>query len=235
MNEDFKHILDTIDKEVYLIASMSHLSNDEIEPITDGVGDPDLFLISDLNTTWVCKEPYDYEECGKPVGGGWSLTKDCFMKSTKWPVTSWQRVIYIMYGVKHNLLYNNMDYIRDDPEMGNILREVPWINISKMPGLKSSNTSDLVSAYHIWKDIVRRQISAFNTRIIIFGGTFGICKKDFILDSKKPIEVRQVGWVKIEVYKEKDKIFINAPHPGFSYKKVEPYVDTLIDLIKKYK
>lgn len=235
MNEDFKKILDAIDNEVYLTASMFHLSNDEIEPITDGIGDPDLFLTSDLNTTWVCKEPYDDEECGKPIGGGWSLTKDCFMKSTKWPVNSWQRVIYIMYGVKHNFSYKNMAYISEDPEMGNILREVPWINISKMPGFKKSNPSNLVEAYKIWGNIVSRQISAFNTRIVIFGGTFDICKKDFILDSSKPIEVRQVGWVKIEVYEEKDKIFINAPHPGFSYKKVEPYVDTVIDLIKKYK
>lgn len=235
MKDDFKRILDIIDNDVYLTANMSHLSNDEIEPITDGVGDPDLFLTSDLNTTWICKEPYDEEKNGKPIGGGWSLTRDCFMKSPKWTVPSWQRVIYIMYGVKHGLLYNNMDYIRDDPEMGNILREVPWINVSKMPGLTSSNTSDLIAAYEIWKKIVIKQVAIFNTRIVIFGGTFDICKKDFISDNNEPIEVQQVDWVRIEVYRENDQIFINAPHPGFFRKEVEPYVNTLIDLINRYR
>ena len=239
--KDLEKKQEAIEQEICRIAEENRLSNEGIEPIYDGVGDLEQFLISTLNTTVILKEPYDSkDEDGNPLGGGWSLVRDSFMKNVKWPVLTWQRIIYIMYGVKNNLYWKTMDYIRDNPEMGKVLRELPWINLSKMPYQTQSKTNRVESEYNnFWKPIVKDQIDLYNSKILLFGGTFNICRNDFISNDVPPMKTIELdNRSSIEVYESKGRILLNAPHPGFMYKRVEyieRYINNLIDIIDKYR
>ena len=188
--KDLEKKQETIEQEICRIAEENNLSNKNIEPIYDGVGDLEQFLLSPLNTSVILKEPYEkIDDLRNPSGGGYSLVRDSFMKNTKWILPTYQRIIYIMYGVKNNLYWKTMDYIRDNPDMGKVLRELPWINLSKMPYQPQSKTKKVESEYNnFWKQIVKSQLDLYNSKILLFGGTFNICRNDFISNDVHPME-----------------------------------------------
>lgn len=65
-----------------------------------------------------------------------------------------------------------MDYIEDKPEMIKVLKQIAYINISKMPNLTNSKDSEIAKFYEIWKEILFTQIKTYSPDIIIFGNTF---------------------------------------------------------------
>jgi len=188
------------------------------------------------------KEPYDDTEDGTAEGGGWSIQKDCFMKSEgPWPVRTWQRVIYVMYGLRNHLHYASMDYIKDDWSMGKVLREIAWINLSKMPALTTSSDTAVRKAYEqYWKDIVAEQIKLYNPDVIVFGNTLDLCRSSFLDKNDRPIDkVFCDGINMIDIYKKNGRLLLNAYHPGFISIRGLPggeghYVDSLIEAIEKH-
>lgn len=228
-----------IENEIWRIPALKNLTS---EAIADGVGDPAAYLSSKPRVAWVLKEPYDETCNGFAFGGGWSIHKDCFMASDgPWPVSTWQRVIYVMFGFKHNLHYNEMEYVDNDWDMGKVLREVAWINLSKMPFLTASDNLKVKESYQsIWKPIVRKQLDLFVPQVIVFGNTFDLCRDEFIDDWEEPVErVECDGKCFIEVFRQRDRILLSAYHPGLRYVRgvrnsICFYVDSLIDTIRKY-
>jgi len=45
--------------EIYALAKSKGLSNDDVEPIPDGVNDVEAYVKSEPRVMWVLKEPYD--------------------------------------------------------------------------------------------------------------------------------------------------------------------------------
>lgn len=228
-----------IEEAIYQVPVINGLSN---EAIADGVGDVAAYLSTSPKVAWVLKEPYDETEDGIEAGGGWSIQRDCFMKSGgPWSVRTWQRVIYVMYGLRNHLHYAGMDYIRDDWSMGTVLREIAWINLSKMPALtKSSNTAVREAYEQYWKDIIKAQIELYNPDVIVFGNTLDLCRRSFLDEPDQSIDkVYRDGVYMIDVYKKSGRLLLNAYHPGFisisGLKGGEGhYVDSLIDTVEKY-
>ena len=228
-----------IEEAIYQVPVINGLSNDAI---ADGVGDVAAYLSTSPKVAWVLKEPYDETEDGIGAGGGWSIQRDCFMKSGgPWSVRTWQRVIYVMYGLRNHLHYAGMDYIRDDWSMGKVLREIAWINLSKMPALtKSSNTAVREAYEQYWKDIIKAQIELYNPDVIVFGNTLDLCRRSFLDEADQSIDkVYRDGVYMIDVYKKSGRLLLNAYHPGFisisGLKGGEGhYVDSLIDTVEKY-
>lgn len=235
---DFDLSQSKIDQLIESIVKEYNQSNDAIY---DGIADFEAYSNSPYKVAWILKEPYDDFENGMPIGGGWSIPKDCFLdENQKWKVLTWQRVIYVMYGLKYQLSYSEMDFIRNDPEMGKVLREVAWINLSKMPALTSSDTKAISYYYKkYWRPVVLEQVKLYSPKVIVFGNTLQCCREDFLTNSDEPID-RYVfdGTCFINVYKKDGKTLLDAYHPGFRSipcvkNSVEHYVDSLIDAIKK--
>lgn len=228
-----------IDILVEKTAIQAGLTNDELEPIYDGIADEEKYLVSSLKVAWVLKEPYDdYNSCGQPCGGGWSLTKDAFYYKDNWKNPVWQKIAYIMYGFNHNILWEDMDWMHDKPEMIYEIRNIAWININKMPAYTSSNDANIAFLYNnYWREIVLMQLECCNPDVIIFANTFHCFandEKDNIYKNSIEDEVitkklKELSGYYMPYRKLQKKRLIDAYHPG---RKGGAYVNGLIEALK---
>lgn len=164
-----------IESKIISFAKKKGFTTSSIEPILDGIGDANTYLSANKKTLWVLKEPYDdVGSDGQPEGGGWSINQnfiDCPDKCAKNKTD--QVITYASYGILNNInSYQEMDYIEDKPEMIKVLKQIAYINISKMPNLTNSKDSEIAKFYEIWKEILFTQIKTYSPDIIIFGNTF---------------------------------------------------------------
>lgn len=225
---------EAIEKKIYDIAKANGLVNDDVDPITDGFYDAAKYLDSEKHILWVMKEPYDEVEAEKPYGGGWNLARDCFAKDDAWSNRSWQPIIYSMYGLKYGKLWDDMDWIRDDKSMANILQEIAYINVSKIPNMPHSNDGYISECYERWKSILFEQISVYNPDVIIFAGTFKHFKKDLLPDLAGKGDISFENTKAGESYKWKGKILLDVYHPNNRTICREVYVNSIIEAINSF-
>jgi hypothetical protein len=200
----------------------------DLEPIYDGVyyKDAKKYLNSKMRIMWVLKEPYDDEyDDGEPCGGGWNYF-DCFEPSqSPWKIRTWKNMIYTTYGILNNMQYEEMEIIEDNPEMADVLLEIACINLSKMPGHTTTDSSLLPVYYGTWKDILKQQIDLYSPQVIIFGNTFEYFKEDlFSGETLEPVDNIT------QVYKKNGVKYIDAYHPQCRIKR-ETYVNSIINSV----
>lgn len=235
---------DEITDLVYAYAKEKGLSNDDIEPITDGVADVEKYLASKRRIMWILKEPYDnFDEDGNPIGGGWSITSDCFSgngdsgkdpKYDAWKNRTWQPIIYSMYGYFNGLHWEDMNWIRDDKDMTRVLQNIAFINVSKMPNHKDSCGSSIGDFYDIWKKVLEQQINLYNPEVIIFANTFHYFKNDLGITNA---DITEFGKDDLLGAFVKDGIlYLKAFHPNQKKKGAtrERYVNSIIDAINSF-
>lgn len=200
----------------------------EFEPIYDGVycKDAKKYLNSKIRIMWVLKEPYDDEnDDGEPCGGGWNYF-DCFEPSkSPWKIRTWKNMIYTTYGILNNLKYEDMETIEDNPEMADVLLEIACINLSKMPGHTTTDSSLLPTYYETWKDILKQQMDLYSPQVIIFANTFDYFKEDlFKGEILEPVDSIT------QVYKKDGVRYIDAYHPQCRIKR-GTYVNSIINCL----
>ncbi|MBO4720456.1 MAG: hypothetical protein J5658_11360 [Prevotella sp.] len=201
------------------------LVNDKSEPVTDGVMDIDEYLKSSPRIMWVLKEPWDdIDENGIPCGGGWDMS-EVFEKDDAWKNRTWQPIIYASYGITNRCLWKDMDWIRDDTRMANVLKKIAYINVSKMPGYTKSDGEKIRSAYSNWRDVLLEQIKMYEPQIIIFGYTFELFKNDLMGMDTEPI-YREDGV--IHVYEKDGAKLLDVYHPNQRIISRELYIDSII-------
>ena len=137
------------------------------EPIYDGVVDPERYCAAPSKILWILKEPWDGDDRS---GGGWSITQDLLRAKTaemaKGPTI--QPIIYVSYGILNQVwTWADMEYIRDDPEMAQVLHSIAYINVKKLPGLKTSKDSEILSAYQTSREAIHQQIAAYQPDFVI--------------------------------------------------------------------
>lgn len=232
--------LENLEKNMLNVALKNKLTNgNRCFPIYDGIGNIEEYEQSTPKFAYILKEPYDEIIDGNSQGGGWSLPRDCFMKKTKWPVTTWQRIIYQVYGFRHKLKYMEMDFIRNDPQMGEVLRSVAWINLNKMPALTKSSDKVIQEKFKkYWKDIVKKQLHVYSPDVIICGNVFDICKDELFPHAKKVFTIPGKEDMKdITIYENDKALLFDVVHPGIIGKSNEAlgyYIDTINEAINKY-
>lgn len=203
-----------------------------MQPITDGVCDFEGYLNSYPKVMWILKEPNGQCSNRKLEDGGWSIPEVSFKNDIDGAikVQSWQPIIYVMYGYQHGLMYNDMDYIRDNKNMTKVLQSIAYLNVSKMPGYNTSSKEGIEQCYSQWKPILDRQIETYNPDVIIFGYTFEHFRNYFGEEKHSLEKIHNYpGW--IDVYKSVNRILLDAYHPA---RKGQEYVDTLINALKRY-
>lgn len=197
------------------VALENGLSNDNLEPIYDGVADIEGYLASNPKIMWILKEPYDDKDSeGSPVGGGWSLTEHFRNKEDVWKdLPMWQVMIQVNHSIRKKISnWEELPYIENEPEMRHELERIAYINLSKMPAYTASG--NLSGSYDIWKKTLLKQIEVYEPEIIIFGYTFNYFREDLgITDSP-------VAWTESDdcwpssVYEKDGKLFVDAYHPA---------------------
>lgn len=157
-----------INKRIECIAQTNGLTNGGSSfPIYDGIGNIEEYILSQPRIACLLKEPWDEIVNGKLQGGGWSIC-DLFMRQDQnWSNLTWQRVIYTIYGLRNNLKYMEMDYIRDNHSMGEVLRSIAWINLNKMPAKTRSNQTYIENFRKYWKDVVKEQLRIYSPNVIL--------------------------------------------------------------------
>jgi hypothetical protein len=241
-SKELEFVLNQLKKEIEVTAEVNVLTNDgKLLPIYDGIGNSKEYLLSEFKMAVILKEAYDeLDSDGNPYGGGWSLPYDCFMsEEQKWTVRTWQRIIYLVFALRNNLKYNEMDYTRDNLSMGDVLRSIAWINLNKMPGKSSSDNSYIEKFKTYWVDIVRKQLECCLPDVIICCNVFHACKGELFPDVELlevvPVETKLKD---ITIYKRGNTLIFDVSHPGIIGEKDEnigKYIDSINELIRKYK
>jgi len=213
-------------EEIYLFAEQNGLSNDSIEPIPDGVYNAEKYLSAPTQIMWILKEPYDdFNEYDEPEGGGWNLF-GAFDNDDAWTSPTWQPMIYAMYGLFNNQKWDDMDWISDNRGMAEVLKQIAYINISKMPASTITNDSSLWGKYDMWKGILIKQIAIYAPKIIIFGNTFKYFKNDLIGADINPI--RSIEGI-VDIYEKDDLKFLDTYHPNQKMVTRGEYVNSIIE------
>lgn len=210
------------------------MNGDTIEAIPDGIYSAERYLAASKRILWVLKEPYDeIAESGMPCGGGWCIY-EAFDNANAWSNRTWQPMIYASYGILHGIHYKDMDWIRDDRSMAEVLKDIAYINISKMPGFTNSNDADIQRYYDLWRPILLEQIQLYRPQVIIFGNTFKYFKQDLIGNGAQPFLslTKEDGGIYQNNYRMGDAILIDAYHPNQKMVTREKYVEGIIEACK---
>ncbi len=133
-------------------------------PIYDGMFNVVQYASSSPRILWVLKEPYDGGAACE--GGDWILTGDSKSDEiSRW--RAFQPICYINYGIwKGEHDWNNMPWLRDSEEIRFGLKKTALINISKLPGLKTSPRDRIVAAYQRHRELILDQIRTYSPNII---------------------------------------------------------------------
>lgn len=224
--EELRQAQKDIQDKILLCAKENNLASDEIQPIYDGVYDVEKYIASSPRIMWILKEPYDYfTPEGKPTGGDWMIY-EAFDNIDAWKNRTWRPMIYATYGIIHNSNYREMDDISDNRDMVNVLKQVAYINISKMPAYRKSDDNDVQIKYNIWKPILMEQIVLYNPQIIIFGNTFKYFKSDLVGNKTEP--TKRIDGV-IHVYENDGKKLLDVYHPNQKTIEHGLYVNSIIE------
>jgi hypothetical protein len=229
--EELEKAQKAIEEMIFKHAQKQGLSNEDCLPITDGVCSIEGYLKSHPKIMWVLKEPVDEIADGRPLGGGWSITKDCIGDKEKYKknmaVRTWRRMIYINYGYLHGLRTQELEIVRENWEIAKVLEDIAYINVSKMPGMPTSQKTDLWKCYSDWKPILEKQLEIYDPDVIIFGNTFQYFESDF---KRKGLEsIGMIGG--FNCFKKNSCFMVAAYHPGQFNISTEKYVDGILEIL----
>lgn len=127
-----------------------------------------------------------------------------------------------------------MPYIRDDKSMLEVLKDIAYINVDKMPGYKATSDSELAEAYEQWKDIVEEQIRLYDPQVICFANTMWLFKKDWGIDENTEHESISLGNDKhMLVYRKDSRLCLDTYHPAQRVITRENYVDAIIKAVNE--
>lgn len=215
---------------------MNEPENDRLI-IPDGVMLPEKYFSNQIRLAWMLKEPYDYEN---GTGGGWDYSElfkgeDLYEERFKGSIrNTWHPIIYITHSIFNNFpLWEEMDFIRDDHSMPNILREVAFINSQKLPakGVTVTNMNDLIESLEKFGDLIKRQVELLDPNVFIFGNTFGIYTNLLDLDNS---QLKKNGTCNYLI--KNSKLYIDAYHPGQKNTvDGKDYVNDILSTVKKWK
>ena len=135
-------------------------------------------------------------------------------------------MIYSMYGLFNNQKWEDMDWISDDKSMTDVLKQIAYINISKMPASTTTNDNSLWDKYNLWKEILAKQMAIYEPKIIIFGNTFRYFKDDLVGADTNPS--RSIEGI-VDIYEKGGIKYLDTYHPNQKMVTRETYVNSIIE------
>lgn len=223
-----------IKNKIYERAKELGLSDEGLEPLTDGVFNIEGYCQSSPRIMWILKQPYDDMKNDKPCGGGWDVY-GAFENSDAYTNRTWQPIVYSLVGIREHKLYDDIPYICDDKSMLEMLKDIAYINVDKMPGYKITTDKEQAQAYDQWKNIIEEQIRLYAPHVICFANTMWLFKKDWGIDEHTEYESVPLGKDKYMLVYRKDGILcLDTYHPSQRVVSRESYVDAIIKVVNKH-
>jgi hypothetical protein len=143
---------------------------------------------------------------------------------------TYQPIAYVMHSIFNGFIsYEEMDYIRDNPEIFDSLRHMAFINVKKILGNARSGGADIFRHYSLGKDLLVEQINEIGSDIIIG------CSPHFpdlfsrLGVSSKVQNFESVDWA----IASNGCLIIHAYHPQQITIKHADYVNQIIQVIKQ--
>lgn len=168
MKTNFAQYLITEENDIHREITESYINaTNESWAITDGLVEPQQYAISRPRILWILKEPYD--EGTERKGGGWSLTKDLLFERTDEMSRkrAFQPICYITHGIHSGVSdWDKMEWLRDSHDIRHSIRKIAFINVSKLPGLKTSSDALISIAYQKYRPTILRQIQVYAPDLI---------------------------------------------------------------------
>ena len=119
-----------------------------------------------------------------------------------------------------------MSWIHENFSIGNSLRSIVHMNISKFPGNTTTQWNKLYSDYDYWRPVLLFQLLVYKPQVVIFGNVMDLFSPDLSLTS-----ITQYDKEKNLGFAVKDGcIYSNAYHPAQRKIKREVYIDDIIQL-----
>jgi hypothetical protein len=236
-NHHLQQVKDFTDAHKKLMEEIAALMNDDENEryvISDGVHSPELYFANPLRIAWMLKEPYD-DEGG--IGGGWSLLEmfdheDQYAKFSEGHRTTWHPIIYVTYALKNGFIkWNEMDYIRDDHSMIEVLKSTAFINSQKLPSRNVTRThfNDLHESLEKYHALLIRQINLIDANVLIFANTLHVYRKYLGLE-KLPLKPHGT----LNYIFHEGKLYIDAYHPAQRTVKGFRYNDDIVTVVEMF-
>ncbi|MGN0028935.1 MAG: hypothetical protein ACI35Q_04290 [Marinilabiliaceae bacterium] len=214
------------------VAKENGLTGRSLQPIYDGIYVPAADAadtshieryVGGLRVMWILKESYDGTD-GEVNGGGWCIYH-ALDDTGAASIRTWQVMAYVTYGIRTGTGYNDMPTV--DAKMIDLLKDVAYINVSKMPGRTQSNDSYMANAYRVWEETLKAQVETYAPDVVILGGT-SAWVLDGLFASREPFAGHK------DCYVSGGRLVIAAYHPNQKSVKHEVYVDGIASAARDF-
>ena len=200
------------------------------EPITDGVVDFELYLASAPKILWILKEPVDEIENGVPRAGGWSMTKHVLAIGEFGGKGPFAPIAYAAHSVFNNFKKQaEIAKVSVDPHVKEAVKRIAYINVNKMPALRTSGGTDFASIYRQNRQLLLKQIDGMHPDVIIGGSTLYLFFEDLGLKREEFADKGSVGFCCKD-----GRLYIEADHPSQWRIPRSTYVDDIVSVIKEH-
>ena len=197
--------------------------------ILDGIVNIEEYCKVKYKILWIMKEANDTD------GGGWDMREFMGDKKELCNYNLWRKtyepIIYSAYSILNGFpKWNDIPDTAEKPEMIDVLRNIAFINLKKIPGSSVSDHNTIGEAYKKDKDIIKLQIDAYNPDIIICGNTFTFLSPDLDIPEYKMINSGDSA----TYYIKNDRIYISAYHPNQRMHGQEQYCNDIINAVEQW-
>jgi hypothetical protein len=229
MNEYIKNEIKSIENEIKNILK----PNEYV--VYDGLIDEKYFN-EKIKISWMLKEGYSGEEQNLYYNEFFKdddLYNDFFKNVA---VQTWHPIIYITYSILNGFkTWQELPYIKDQPDMCEIVKQIIIINASKSFSKTGTFTTfqNLELGFERFKNINLKQIELYKPNVLIFGSTFYLYQEILGLDEKYKVQSYS-NEEPINVYIKDKTMYIDAYHPGSRMTR-EKYINPIIKAVKTFK
>lgn len=200
--------------------------------MVDGAINSEEYLKSKYRIAWFLKESYSDDENSqyyKSLFTADNLYED-FFKNVARP--TWHPIIYISYSILNGFkTWQELDYIRDNNDMCNVIKNIAIINANKNYSLTGTWTdnNNLYDGFKKFESILKSQIDLLEPNVLIFGNTFYLFKDFFEINDEHKIDNLSEDGL-LHTYLKDGKIFLDAYHPA---SRKRNYIDSIINSVKE--
>lgn len=197
----------------------------ETEVVMDGIIDIPKYGNSKYKILWVLKEAYDAD-------GGYDMRKGLSnrIKTIKKTKPTFLPIIYTSYGILNDC---NWDFIpdldKDDQSVADIIENVAFVNVKKLPGGATTIPAELKKAYDLYGSLVRKQINDYDPDIVVLCYVANLLTQDLGLTAEFENELLGTKyWIK------NNKLYIRTNHPAQRGNRKE-YCEAIMNVVNVWK
>ncbi len=187
------------------------------DAVCDGVLNDELYRTAPFRILWMLKEPW--------LDIAWTMLQAEGVYGRIGGSNTLQPMAYVVYSVFNGFpTWRTMDYLRDKPEMAEVLRSIAYLNVKKTVGETRSNDGEVYDWFRRGRDLLQRQVLESQPDIII--GCRPFMRDVFTWFPGRP-PPREHGMV---TFVAGHPLLIEARHPAQRGIR-ETYVNELVEVI----